>query len=205
MWSSWDWQNRPGSSLSGRRRWLGETREELRQEKYFIAKNIDESWYISLLWDCLSNQRTYWRPWPSWSRCPRGRGCLRRWRGRCTAPRPTWRLPPAPADSRTRARRRNSETSNKLYRKLIKHKPNWSRGEMEPEIWDIEKISWFVLAWRPKIPRWGLTLVCQLTRHKTHFWLDLKLHHDMGHVWHGMGKSSQSHMWISLYDLFPFF
>ena len=29
--------------------------------------------------------------------------------------------------------RRNE--SDKLYRKLIKHKPNWTQGEWEPEIW----------------------------------------------------------------------
>ncbi len=125
--------------------------------------------------------RTYWRPWQSWSRCPRGRGCLRRWRGRCTAPRPTWRPPPAPADSRTQARRRNSEknVSDKLYRKLIKHKPNWTQGKISPEIWR----KWTDLSWRPQIRRWGTAMGCQLTRHKTHHiwfevwrddrWLDL--------------------------------
>lgn len=146
------------------------------RQKHWIKKNIlmmsVSSVCCASCGDRVFSIRTYWRPWQSWSRCPQGRGCLRRWRGRCRGPRPTWRPPPAPAGSRTQARRRNSEknVSDKLYRKLIKHKPNWTQGKISPEIWR----KWTDLSWRPKIRRWGTAMGCQLTRHKTHhIWFEV--------------------------------
>ena len=106
-------------------------RKILYRKKYFHECRLSAVFHVDPDDNHKVRIRTYWRPWLSWSRCPRGRGCLRQWRGRCTTPRPTWRPPPAPAGSRTLARRRNSAARNesdKLYRRPIKHKPNWSRG-----------------------------------------------------------------------------